>query len=141
MSVYKVQSGFIYFYCDKKLFGGLLLKKKKSIFHLSFFKLCTKWFAVWVCLAFVGRYWYMLLYFLASQFDDIFPKPSTTDFKWLEKTSCLLGDTQILYHHQFKYIPFINIPQHEWVSAMKEICYFHLNELMSLGEEEVDFFF
>lgn len=51
------------------MFGGILLKK--LIFNLSFFKLCTKWFAVWVCLAFVGRCWCILLDFLASQFNVV----------------------------------------------------------------------
>lgn len=44
----KFQPGFIYSYCDEKLFDGLLLIKKQKMkkFRLSFFKLCTKWFAV-----------------------------------------------------------------------------------------------
>lgn len=47
----KFQPGFIYSYCDKKMFDGFIAdKKKKKKSRLSFFKLCTKWFAVWVWL-------------------------------------------------------------------------------------------
>lgn len=31
----KVQSGFIYSYCNMKLFGGLLLKEKKKIKYFT----------------------------------------------------------------------------------------------------------
>lgn len=132
--------------------------KKTRIFHLSFFKLCTKWFAVWFCLAFVGRRWCMLLDFLASQFDvmrqnwlTFLPSdqtgkmsncgPFTMDFNWLEKALCLFRGTQI-YHQHLKCIPLISITEHEQLSAVEiSSTYFHLNELMSLGEEVVEFFF
>lgn len=40
-SVCKVQSGFIYFYCNKNLFGDLLLKKKLNI-SIVFFQAVHK---------------------------------------------------------------------------------------------------
>lgn len=101
-------------------------KKKKISTSLVFFfysKLCTKWFAVWLCLASVGRYWCMLPYVhiyisISSQLMTFVPKfgkmshfgPFTTESKeGLEKT-------QLLHHRTFKCTP-------KFCSAWTGICH------------------
>lgn len=39
------------------MFGGLLPRKETISLVFLFSSCAQKWFAVWVCLAFVGRYW------------------------------------------------------------------------------------
>lgn len=63
MSVYKVPSGFIYFAPLMRscvVFFFFSLSFPCLLFLFLIFKLCTKWFAVWICLAYVGRFWCML---------------------------------------------------------------------------------
>lgn len=58
----KFQPGFIYSYCDKKMFDGFIAdkKKKKEEIPLVFFQAVHK-VVCRVSLAFVGRCWWMWL--------------------------------------------------------------------------------